>query len=99
MMDIDSLVNKILVKNAAKYPPIVISTLKSYGLDAVYISNNTYKITRRHELHYQAQDAARKTKKFLLHKCPELHIKNIKTYTERFRSIVIFKLIDEDSRR
>ena len=99
MIDIDSLVNKILVKNAAKYPPIVISILKSYSLDAVYISNNTYKITRRHEWHYQAEDAAIKTKKFFLHKCPELHFKNIKTYTERFRSIVIFKLIDEDSRR
>ena len=54
MMDIDSLVNKILVKNAAKYPLIVISILKSYDLDDVYISNNTYKITRRHEWHYQA---------------------------------------------
>ena len=99
MIDIDSLVNKILVKNAAKYPLIVISILKSYSLDAVYISNNTYKITRHHEWHYQAEDAARKTKEFLLHKCPELHFKNIKTYTERFQSIVIFKLIDEDSRR
>ena len=98
MMDIDSLVNKILVKNAAKYPPIVISTLKSYGLDAVYISDNTYKITRRHEWSYQAEDAARKTKEFLL-ECHELHIKNIETYTECFQSIIIFKLIDEDSSR
>ena len=90
MTDIDSLVDRILTKNAAKSPELVISILKSHGLDAVHVSNRTYEITRRHEWHYQAQDAAEKTKALLLYGCPELHVKNVDAYAECYKSVVVF---------
>lgn len=98
-MNIDSLVDKIIAKNAFRCPKLVISLLKSRGLDAVHVSGCTYKISRRYEWHYQAQDAAKKAKEILLYKCPELHIKNVEAYAECYRSIVIFRLHNEDSRR
>lgn len=92
MADIDSLVDQILAKNAAKSPELVINILKSRGLDAVHVSDHTYKISSRHEWHYQAQDAARNIKKILLCKCPELHVKNVEAYAECYRSIVTFEV-------
>lgn len=99
MTDIDILVDKILAKNTGRSSELVISLLKYHGLNAVHVSGRTYKITHRYEWHCQAQDAARKTKELLLHKCPELHIKSIKAYVEPYTSIVVFTLSDEDSRR
>lgn len=64
MTDIDSLVDKILVKNAAKSPELVVSILKSHGLDAVHVFGSKYKIVRAHNRQCKAQDAARKTKRF-----------------------------------
>ena len=92
MTDIDSLVDRILAKNADKNSNLVISILKSYDLDAVHVSDHTYKITRRHEWHYQAQDAAKETKRFLLCNCPELHVKNVEAYAECFKSVVTFEV-------
>ncbi len=97
-MNIDSLVNKILAKNAAKSPDLVINILKSHGLDAVYVWSQKYEIVQYHEWFYQAQDAALKIKEFLLHKCPELHVKNVSAtadngfFTGKNRSIVIFEV-------
>ena len=92
MTDIDSLVDRILLKNAAKSPELVVNILKSRGLDAVYVSDRTYKIARHHEWLYQAQDAARQAKKILLCKCPELHVKNVEAYAECYMSIVTFEV-------
>lgn len=92
MTDIDSLVDRILAKNAAKSPELVVSILKSHGLDAVHVSNHTYEITHHHEWHYQAQDAAREAKKLLLCKCPELHVKNVEAYAECYKSVVLFEV-------
>jgi hypothetical protein len=94
MTDIDSLVDRILVKNAAKSksPELVVSILKSHGLDAVHVSDHTYKISRCHEWHYQAQDAVRQTKKILLNECSELHVKNVEAYAECYKSVVLFEV-------
>lgn len=94
----DSLVDRILAKNAAKNPDLVISILKSHGLDAVYVWDKKYEIVQHHEWFYQAQDAARNTKEFLLCKCPELHVKNVEAYADngflfsKNRSMVIFEV-------
>lgn len=92
MTDIDSLVDRILAKNATKSPELVVSLLKSHGLDAVHVSNHTYKITSCHERHYQAKDAAKNAKKILLNECPELHVKNVEAWTECRMSIVTFEV-------
>lgn len=92
MTDIDSLVDRILAKNAAKNPSLVISILKSHGLNAVHVFGSKYKIKCRHEWQYQAIDAARKTKRHLLEKCPELHVKNVEAYAECFKSVVEFEV-------
>ncbi len=91
-MNTDSLVNKILAKNAPKRPELVINILKYHGLDAVHVFGSKYKIKRRHEWQYQAQDAAREAKKILLNECPELHVKNVEAYAECFRSVVEFEI-------
>jgi len=92
MTDIDSLVDKILAKNATKSPELVVSFLKTHGLDAVHVSDNMYKIVRRHEWHHQAKDAAKNTKRHLLEKCPELHVKNVEAWAECYKSIVTFEV-------
>lgn len=97
-MNIDSLVDKILAKNAARRPELVISLLKSHNLDAVYVWGQKYEIVQHHEWYYQAQEAAVKTKCYLLEKCPELHIKKISAYADhgfcfgKNRSIVVFEV-------
>ena len=97
-MNTDSLVNKILAKNAAKSPELVISILKSHSLDAVYVWGHKYEIVQHHEWYYQAQDAAVKTKYYLLENCPELHVKNVSAsadhgyFSGKNRSIVIFEV-------
>ncbi len=97
-MNIDSLVDQILAKNAAKHPSLVISILKSHGLDAVYVCGRKYEIVQYHEWYYQAQDAAVKTKHYLLESCPELHVKNVSASADRGfcfnknRSIVVFEV-------
>ena len=97
-MNTDSLVNRILAKNAARHPELVISLLKSHNLDAVYVSGQKYEIVQHHEWYYQAQEAAVKTKRHLLEKCPELNIKKISAYADhgfcfgKNRSIVIFEV-------
>ena len=92
MTDIDSLVDQILAKNADKSPELVVSLLKSHGLNAVHVSGHSYKITRRHEWHYQAQDAAKEAKKILLCECPELHVRNVEAYAECYKSVVLFEV-------
>lgn len=97
-MNTDSLVNKILARNAPKRPELVISLLKSHSLDAVYVWGQKYEIVQHHEWYYQAQDAAVKTKRYLLEKCPELHVKNVEAsadhgyFSGKNRSIVIFEV-------
>lgn len=97
-MTTDCLVNQILAKNAAKSPDLVIRILKSHGLDAVYVWSQKYEIVQYHEWFYQAQDAAIKTKCYLLEKCPELHVKNVSAtadngfFTGKNRSIVTFEV-------
>ena len=97
-MTIDGLVNRILAKNAAKSPSLVISLLKSHGLDAVHVWGQKYEIVQYHEWYHQAQDAAIKTKCYLLEKCPELHVKNVSASadhgfcTSKNRSIVTFEV-------
>ena len=49
MTDIDSLVDNILAKNAAKNPDLVISILKLHGLDADWVWNQKYEIVQKHE--------------------------------------------------
>lgn len=97
-MNIDSLVNRILAKNAAKHPSIVISILKSHGLDAVHVWGQKYQIMQYHEWYFQAKDAAVETKCCLLEKCPELHVKNVSATADhgylngKNRSIVVFEV-------
>lgn len=97
-MTTDGLVNRILARNAAKNPSLVISILKSHGLDAVYVWGQKYEIVQHHEWYHQAQDAAIKTKELLLHGCPELHVKNVSAHADhgyfsgKNRSIVIFEV-------
>ena len=98
MTDIDSLVDNILAKNAAKNPDLVISILKLHGLDADWVWNQKYEIVQKHEYFYQAQDAAIKTRNCLLNKCPELHIKKISSSADhgfffgKNKSTVIFEV-------
>lgn len=97
MTSIDSLVDRILAKNAAKNPNLVISILKSHGLDATHAWSQKYEIVQYHKWYYQAKDAAVKTKCFL-EKCPELRIENISATadhgfcTGKNRSIVMFEV-------
>ena len=98
-MNTDSLVNMILAKNAAKRPSLVIGVLKSHGLDAVHVWGQKYEIVQHHEWYYQARDAAVKTKRYLLEKCPELHVnKNVLANSDhgfctgKNRSIVVFEV-------
>ena len=93
MTDVDNLVDQILKKNAAKSLELVVSILKSHGLDAVHVSDCKYKIVHAHNRQYKAKDAALKTKELLLHKCPELHIKNVKARAEYYNSVVEFEVI------
>lgn len=94
----DSLVDRILAKNAAKNPSLAISILKSHGLDAVHAWGQKYEIVQHHEWYHQAQDAAVKTKRYLLDKCPELHVKNVSAsadhgyFSGKNRSIVMFEV-------
>ena len=92
MTDIDSLVNRILVKNATKCHELVIGLLKSHGLNTAHVSDCKYKIVRAHSRQCKAQDAARKTKEFLLHECPELHAKNVEARVEYYNSVVEFEV-------
>ena len=94
MTDIDILVDRILAKNTAKSksPELVVSILKTHGLNAIHVSGHLYEITRRHEWLYQAQDAAKQTKKLLLCECPELQVKNVEAYAECFKSTVRFEV-------
>ena len=97
-MTTDGLVNQILARNAAKRPELVISILKSHGLDAVYVWGQKYEIVQHYEWYYQAQEAAIKTRCYLLEKCPELHVKNVSAHADhgylsgKNRSIVIFEV-------